>query len=64
MLVVLFYSKGSLLNFMFILYFFIWISYTQTNRTQKLESPGALNVQETPSTNKKTYLKNNFNKKI
>ena len=36
--------------------FYIRISYIQTNRT-KLQSPGALNIQETPGYNQKDNVK-------
>ena len=39
------------------IYFFILISYIQKNRTKNLQSPGALNIQETPGYKKKEIFK-------
>ena len=39
-------------------YFFIlWISYIQTKYNQKLQSPGALNIKETPGYKQKENVK-------
>ena len=39
--------------------FFIWILYIQTNRTKYLQSPAALNIQETPGYKQEEIVKTN-----
>ena len=59
--ILIYIAKNSLIKlFFFFIYIYIYMNIVLTNKyNKKLQSPGALNIKETPGYKQKDNLKNN-----